>query len=346
MTEAAARATPTTSAPGLGWRRSGSARQALDEAAEIAGAQGVRLDVPHLVAAFIFLPDFHDKDLHSLGLDRARWGAAFVQHRAARARSDAELEDWKQRYARCFPKDPLPPLALEPRRGHRPDYDTDAYTSHDLLDINDEVEALGYVVAAEQTSPPLAIGLFGEWGSGKTFFMKHLRAQVERLSRGARAQPPAERALRGHIVQVEFNAWHYQDSDLWASLVDHILRNLRFGDNEDEAKLAERRDDIVRQIEVSERREKAATDSVAAANQRVEAAEQTLDNLKQQTQERREALYRALPPAQILTASGPGSSSIARSANGVNGSSASSGSTRPGRARGSSRTRWQTRGDS
>src|SRR5262249_31672026 len=30
-----------------------------------------------------------------------------------------------------------------------------------------------------------------------------------------------------NIVQVEFNAWHYVEGNLWASLVEHIFSNLR-----------------------------------------------------------------------------------------------------------------------
>ncbi len=56
-------------------------------------------------------------------------------------------------------------------------YRTDAVAddvdeSADYLDIGREVRALCSVIAAADVTPPLAIGLFGDWGTGKTFFMK------------------------------------------------------------------------------------------------------------------------------------------------------------------------------
>jgi KAP family P-loop domain len=53
-----------------------------------------------------------------------------------------------------------------------PLYTSDQAKGDDLLGITREVEALASLVAARAVSPPLSIGLFGEWGSGKSFFME------------------------------------------------------------------------------------------------------------------------------------------------------------------------------
>ncbi len=88
----------------------------------------------------------------------------------------------------------------------------------DHLGVTPYVSMLATVIAAKDTPLPLSIGVFGEWGSGKSFFMGMLRGQVKALE-----------GTPGHcakIAQVGFNAWHYADANLWASLGDEIFRQL------------------------------------------------------------------------------------------------------------------------
>ena len=77
---------------------------------------------------------------------------------------------------------------------------------------------LASVIANKDTPLPLSIGLFGEWGSGKSFFMGRLRQQIAELS--------TEDGYLTRIEQIGFNAWHYADTNLWASLGDEIFRQL------------------------------------------------------------------------------------------------------------------------
>ena len=78
------------------------------------------------------------------------------------------------------------------------------------------------MIAARSTSPPLSIGLFADWGSGKSFLIRKVQARVRLLSERARAAPESA-AHCGYIRNVEFNAWHFADANLWASLATHIL---------------------------------------------------------------------------------------------------------------------------
>jgi hypothetical protein len=71
------------------------------------------------------------------------------------------------------------------------------------------------VIAARETPMPVSIGLFAEWGAGKSTFMGLLRGEIEAL----RGQPGCVR----DVVQIGFNAWHYADANLWASLGDEIF---------------------------------------------------------------------------------------------------------------------------
>jgi hypothetical protein len=101
----------------------------------------------------------------------------------------------------------------------------DAETLDDKLGVKDEAGAFARVAAARQVTPPLAFGIFGDWGSGKSFFMRLIKKYVDELQ-----DPETDEAKTGlfhqNIVQIRFNAWHYVDSNLWASLVDYIFSEL------------------------------------------------------------------------------------------------------------------------
>ncbi len=101
--------------------------------------------------------------------------------------------------------------------------------SGDLLQISREVDAFAYLLAAKDTRPPLAIGLFGAWGSGKTFFMESVRERISALlaDESVGRQPQSRTPFWKRVIPIEFNAWHYAEGDLLASLIDHIFTELQ-----------------------------------------------------------------------------------------------------------------------
>ncbi len=103
---------------------------------------------------------------------------------------------------------------------------SDEATGPDLLDIGREVDALAKIIAAREVQPPLAIGLFGDWGTGKTFFMRQLQRRIRRISNFQKAQTTGKPTYCHEIVQLEFNAWHYIEENLWASLAAAIFDGL------------------------------------------------------------------------------------------------------------------------
>ncbi|HEU4881897.1 MAG TPA: P-loop NTPase fold protein, partial [Longimicrobium sp.] len=100
--------------------------------------------------------------------------------------------------------------------------------SDDRLQIAGEVRALSSVLVNRDGKPPISVGLFGDWGTGKSFFMELMHGYIEELaeaSRAARARGEPT-AFCGHVVQIRFNAWHYMDSNLWASLATRVFEGL------------------------------------------------------------------------------------------------------------------------
>jgi hypothetical protein len=98
-----------------------------------------------------------------------------------------------------------------------PAYDSDRSSGgRDLLTSDRDADAIAALVSASDLRPPLSIGLFGAWGSGKSFILDQVTARLDGGGRGA--------GYLQHIRVVSFNAWHYAEADLWASLVDQVLR--------------------------------------------------------------------------------------------------------------------------
>jgi hypothetical protein len=96
----------------------------------------------------------------------------------------------------------------------------------DLVGVRREVDAFAYLLASKALEPPLAVGLFGDWGSGKSFFMKSMRRRIDALCAQMKDRPQSEVPFWKQIRQVEFNAWEYVQGTLWASLLDHIFSEL------------------------------------------------------------------------------------------------------------------------
>ncbi len=97
----------------------------------------------------------------------------------------------------------------------------------DHLGMEANARRLAELIALRETRLPLAIGLFGNWGSGKSHFMNLIDQDIRALAAAQKSRPvgPSDKWCR-QIVPIYFNAWHYLDANLWASLVSQIFESL------------------------------------------------------------------------------------------------------------------------
>ncbi len=119
-------------------------------------------------------------------------------------------------------------LVLEPENqiSNYPKHDADIPKGADKLNIMPDVRAFARLMASKDLRPPLSIGVFGNWGSGKSFFMEKMEEVVKRLTDSAKVGVEGTNHYVKDIVQIKFNAWYYIDANLWASLVTHIFEQL------------------------------------------------------------------------------------------------------------------------
>jgi hypothetical protein len=149
-------------------------------------------------------------------------------------------------------------------------YSADTIDGTDQLGIETEVNAFSAVIASKELIPPLCLGLFGDWGSGKTFFMKRMHDRIELLANKAR-ESNQESAFCSDIVQITFNAWHYVDANLWACLIDRVFEGL--DDFIEDAHNKHQRKHLLKKL-------KLATDLLAQAERQKQAAEQHVSEVE------------------------------------------------------------------
>lgn len=198
--------------------------------------------------------------------------------------------------------------------------DNDTSATDDLLSFTKDINSFAMLLSMRDTKPPLAIALFGQWGSGKSFFMGRLMAAIRELSanqgfptqngvKKADPEPGKEIFCKG-IVQIEFNAWSYLDSNLWAGLVSTIFEKLdeyidnNASDDEKEAVRNElnqklqivsaQKQSILKEKQELEEQQERLRDEI---EKKRESKEKILDSIKEETFEdiKQRALQEAKP---------------------------------------------------
>ncbi|MEM6336907.1 MAG: P-loop NTPase fold protein, partial [Bacteroidota bacterium] len=89
----------------------------------------------------------------------------------------------------------------------------DLPTAADALDFEPYASALVKIIASESTETPLTIGVFGQWGAGKTSLMRMCERKLDE-----RTAP----------LTVWFNAWKYErEGAVWRAMLVAVLNGLR-----------------------------------------------------------------------------------------------------------------------
>ncbi len=143
--------------------------------------------------------------------------------------------------------------------------------------------AFARLICLEEATPPLSIGLFGEWGSGKSSFLERLQGEIatltkkERDDRKTRPETSASPRFVANVVQIRFNAWHFADANLWASLTAEFFDQLRRGGHDGLRSniylaLVGKVADHVRSLEANAQRADGVVVAAAAAAKKAEQA--------------------------------------------------------------------------
>jgi hypothetical protein len=153
--------------------------------------------------------------------------------------------------------------------GYRP-------SQYDSLDMKVQAEVFATLLVAKDAELPFALGLLGDWGVGKTFFMRLMQETVASIA-GKDVQAERRFDSVSRAAQIEFNAWHYVDSDLWASLASHIFDGLSEELSGPGDKVEDTRRRLRRTIRSSQQEQKEAAAAIGAAQADRRKAARELD---------------------------------------------------------------------
>ncbi|MCU0247404.1 MAG: KAP family NTPase, partial [Bryobacter sp.] len=187
------------------------ARLALDAAQSLAytTTEDGEIHPRHLAASLLL-----DQYAARLAAEQLRKPPAVLRRELLRRVHRDHLSDDPVQWRKALITDREPDLAV---------YRTDnPETGDDQLDVRRFAAAFALLISSTEVKPPLAIGISGNWGSGKSFFMRLMREETRRIT--ALAQSDAR--FHSSVVPIEFNAWHYAEKDLLASLVQEIFKAL------------------------------------------------------------------------------------------------------------------------
>ncbi|MEA2570789.1 MAG: hypothetical protein QOI24_2790 [Acidobacteriota bacterium] len=226
----------------------GVLEQARAIARQVSGPRS-EIQLRHLVGALLTVPETGALDLlHELTVDPTKLKRDYftwLEEQGIRSGEGDDSEEWRR------------VLGVANDQRWLPHFDAEGF-GDDKLNIRRDVKAFAALLAAKKLVPPLSIGLFGDWGSGKSFFMSMLKRQI------AHNAGRDKEIFYERIVQIDFNAWHYVEANLWASLVEHIFRNLSVA-GEKPIDVENRRNALLHQLNETVAAEAAAKENVRRA---------------------------------------------------------------------------------
>jgi hypothetical protein len=159
------------------------------------------------------------------------------------------------------------------------DYNAEQSGEEDWLGVTPHVRALATLMASRAVTPPLSIGLFGEWGSGKSFFMGRLVEEIKDISTDAHESDQLQKNISfyKYIAQIRFNVWHYVDANLWISLVEHIFNQLQVDVVDDDQAAEALRKQLLAELSSQTELEEKASQQIQAVNREIQSAESDIE---------------------------------------------------------------------
>ncbi|MHB9130695.1 MAG: P-loop NTPase fold protein [Armatimonadota bacterium] len=240
----------------------------------------------HLLAAVLTQPDASSCDactlLTEMSMDVKRIRASFVLL-MQRTRPPSEAAAWQQLFSGKFDDPPV-----------IPPYHTDCCNGPDCLGITRDVNAMASLIVSRSLIPPLSIGLFGNWGSGKSFFMDKLSASIDHLAKQTKTPGKYQQHYWENVVQIKFNAWNYIDANLWASLVSHIFEGLNAYWEHPDSKLGDAKKKAYTNMKIAQEAVNAANEQIKIADKQREDIKKTIDGLQEQCNINTQELAKAL----------------------------------------------------
>jgi len=121
---------------------------------------------------------------------------------------------------------PTPPPSTFPLLGSLRGAGNDRVSDQDQLGFNNYVYAFADLIEAKDTKPPLTIGIYGSWGSGKSFLLNSIVRELAKPSPERLKGRKTDQVVR-KVRVIEFNAWEYNATEvIWAGLVRKIIDKL------------------------------------------------------------------------------------------------------------------------
>jgi hypothetical protein len=118
--------------------------------------------------------------------------------------------------------------------------------------------------------------------------MKKMQGRIAWLCQKAEAAEKlgAETVFCSRVAQITFNAWHYVDANLWASIACRIFEGLDYFISEHSENPEAKQAQLFRRLETAKEKLEEAKTATKAAKQEVSTTEKQLEQLEQQRREK------------------------------------------------------------
>ncbi len=233
--------------------------------------------VRHIIGSILVDPD----STANQKMTRSGVSLPLVREKLLKAFSRRWLNDDGQQWQLLLVGSSLPTIAEI--------YADTAGHGEDRLGVDRYARAFATEIAAERVNPPFSIGIFGDWGSGKSFFMRLMSEHTQKMSEFGDAGKDGKRLFCRHIVSIPFNAWQYAETELLASFVQTILLGLRIaivGDQGD----SEAMDKILSKLDIAKVAHGEAKARLEQARTEKDRRAEKLAKAQEEAQQRAEAV--------------------------------------------------------